>query len=67
VKKEKHSFNDSFHPKSEFGKGKNDETPPRSSPQGRSFIAPSPWGEGWDGGSHLIFGAMTVFRTTLNI
>ena len=27
----------------------NDETPPKSSPYGWTFIAPYPWGEGWDG------------------
>jgi len=40
---------------------------PKSSPHGRTIIVSSPWVEGWDGGSHLIFGAMTVFRTTLKL
>ena len=43
---------------------------PKSSPHGRTIIVSSPWVEGWDGGSHLIFGAIThvvAFQQTLYI
>ena len=39
-----------------------DETPSKSFPQGRTIITPSPWGEGWDGRSRLIFRGMTQYE-----